>query len=97
MKSGSTEEVYLTGTSVAAGLVAGLCAMLLLYVEQYHTEGAYVKVKEKIQSREGMENVLRELSAQTGYRYHYIRPWHLKAENLEECWMQVATAAGRES
>ena len=92
LSSNDSGKTYLTGTSVAAAIVAGMGAMILAYVDNNSTRRSYSAVKDKLERRRGMLALLHRLGKDTDFGHRYISLWDFGKMSEDEQWALVENA-----
>jgi hypothetical protein len=87
------DEVYKSGTSVAAAVAAGIAGTLLSYVDGKLKESTFQDVSKKLRTRHGMQAVFRALATPTQKeRCLYLTPWRLMGQSDEVRWAILVAA-----
>lgn len=81
------EEVYKSGTSVAAAVAAGIAGLLLGYISNRSEKAAFQDLNKKLRTRQGMRAVFVELASRTQKEHClYLTPWRLMGKSEEARW-----------
>lgn len=87
------DEVYKSGTSIAAAVAAGIAGTLLSYVDGKSKESTFQDVNKKLRTRHGMQAVFRALAKPTQKeRCLYLAPWRLMGQSDEVRWAILVAA-----
>jgi subtilisin family serine protease len=87
------DEVYKSGTSIAAAVAAGIAGALLGYVNGKSKESAFQDLNKKLRRRHGMQALFRALASPTlKERCLYLAPWKLMGHSDETRWAIVVAA-----
>ncbi|KAL6823407.1 hypothetical protein V8C40DRAFT_248013 [Trichoderma camerunense] len=94
----ASEAAFMTGTSVATAIAAGIAGMLLEYVGGKSDTSAYHIVKDFLHTREGMLDMFEEM----GTTPHddgriYVAPWSLFRYDDESRWAMFQAVAAKHS
>ncbi|KAK6603922.1 extracellular alkaline serine protease [Botrytis cinerea] len=87
------DEVYKSGTSIAAAVAAGIAGTLLSYIDGKSKESTFQDVNKKLRTRHGMQAVFRALAKPTQKeRCLYLAPWRLMGQSDEVRWAILVAA-----
>jgi hypothetical protein len=75
-----------TGTSVATAVAAGIAGLLLWYVNMKTKEPSYWRVRNRLQSKDGMTSLLFALGRHMGDGRCFIVPWDLECDDETTRW-----------
>lgn len=82
-----SEEVYKSGTSVAAAVAAGIAGLLLGYITNRSERAAFPDLNKRLRTRQGMRALFVELASQTQKEHClYLTPWRLMGKSEEARW-----------
>ncbi|KAL7920406.1 peptidase S8/S53 domain-containing protein [Trichoderma austrokoningii] len=85
--SDCNEEVYKSGTSVAAAVAAGIAGLLLEYVSNRSEKPSSSVLNKKLRTRQGMRAAFMEIASRTQKEHClYLTPWKLMGKPEEARW-----------
>ena len=89
-------DVYLTGTSFATAVAAGIAGVLMGYVSRKSGESEYEGICKKIRRRQGMVAMFNDLSSPTLKELcYYLAPWDLIGRSDEVRWARFVAALSK--
>ncbi|KAM0454211.1 hypothetical protein ACHAPV_008481 [Trichoderma viride] len=91
--SDDNEEVYKSGTSVAAAVAAGIAGLLLGYISNRSEKATFPELNKKLRTRQGMRAVFMEIASRTQKEHClYLTPWKLMGKSEEARWGIILAA-----
>lgn len=93
-----SEAAFMTGTSVATAIAAGIAGMLLEYINGKSGTSAYHRVKNTLRTREGMLDMFEAMGTTPHDDGHvYVAPWSLFRDDDEPRWARFQAVAAKHS
>lgn len=94
LSSHDITQEYMSGTSVATAVAAGIAGILLGYVYGKPAEDTYHIVRDRLQTRQGMLAMFESMASNSIHSgYLYVSPWCLSGIPDKLRWSQFEAAA----